>query len=218
MGLEKSCVELAVILAVGLTLTTGCSDTSAPPSDPTPDQPVLKQYTSDDLPVVEYRLPPLDDGRIEIPVPNGWKALSRKRDFLTRFYQTVQHAPPRIHVTVEQLADARIDTATGENIDLFVEYVSQRVAGQLVPGEDLIEPCRGIVLGTTPWVRYVRGGRMANRAVERQFLHTIASGRWYTVELLVLRGTILRHRDTAYAVAAGMRVVQPEATSPDIAP
>jgi hypothetical protein len=213
------------LLLLGASLGAGCGSSQSTPSH-RPDQPAsgtnrgpqtgddtpegVQTYSVDELTPTQYRLPPLDGGRVKLPVPENWKVMSRRQGYLARFYRTDPSLPPRITVTIAQVQDGGPATATRQDLDSLLERVREHVHAQLLEGERLVQGCRPLVLGGTPWVGYVRRGKVGRMSVERQFLKTIARGRMVTIELLAVHGTLTRQRHDAYAVAAGMECVEPE--------
>jgi hypothetical protein len=162
-------------------------------------------------------LPPLDDGRVELAGPEGWKFLQRTFSYLARFGQGTPNELPRIEVTVvEESPYAEFKTITKDNVVAFAKAIDKKIFAEESPAvlaAPSFEPPKPMIIGGVPCVRYVLprnirsrvGGTSVVYLVERQILDTIYNGRLYRVELLVLEGTILRHRDAGYAVLASMK-------------
>ncbi len=174
---------------------------SAPTAAP---QSAVIKVPREKLSIGDY-MPPLDDDRIEIPKPQGWQALPRDSDYLTRFYQTNRNGLPRIEITVEPRTYGSLETATAANVEEFARLV----AGELDDLE-LVENVIPLVIGETACARYV--GRVDLKlsagqtiSAERQRLLVLHAGRQYTIDLLVLPNTLRQSRDAAYAVCAGLR-------------
>lgn len=213
-----------IVMAIWATvLLTGCESKPASPvggprtdASPTVVDDTPERISIDGLPAADDKLPPLDKGRVKVPVPAGWKVLSKKKGYLARFFHTVRSNPPRINVTVVDPPQNDFPTATEENVDWLRDVVQEHIDGKLVEGEKLVDSYRTIVFGNKPWVRCVRGGKLGNIGIERQILVTIADGRMYTVELMVIAHTLKKHRDSGYAVAAAMQFLGDESDKPSI--
>jgi hypothetical protein len=197
--------RMAALLLGGALLAGGCG-----PSD---DQPRgrdtgavddrLKEVAISDLKtgVGEY-MPPLDEGRIELALPEGWKFLSRHADYVVRFYHADPNSLPRILVTVEEATWDAAPTVSRENVEDFARHVARQLDEN---DTKLIEPVKPMMIGPTPCARYVAAGKHHDVAVERQVIQTQLADRVYTIELQVFEGTILQYRDAGYAVAASLR-------------
>lgn len=171
----------------------------------------IKEYARAELPELEDHLPPQDDGRVEVAAPRGWNVMGRKTEYVARFAEKTGSSPPRILIQAEPAAGGSPNNATRDNVAEFKAYIEPIVQQSLLQGETLREPVRILILGDKPWARYIRGGKFKGMAVDRQILQTVAGGRLYTMELQVFRGNLMDHRDSAYAVAAGMNFLKADA-------
>ena len=104
-----------------------------------------------------------------------------------------------------------LQNVTEENLESFCERLTKWHEEEELK---LLEPIVPLVLGNTSWARFVRGGKSRKFSLERQFLQTVVDGRLYTVEMQVFPKTILKHRDHAYAVGAGMKFTTPAGEEP----
>jgi hypothetical protein len=163
-----------------------------------------KQYSTGQLKPVEFGLPPLDSGRVLIPVPADWSISPRRSEYLVRFFFKLRSSPPWITVTVAESDEIDLDSPTVADLHPLLLAISELIDDSLLDGESLLEECQAVTLGDQPWIRSVRGGKLSNRSVERQILKTVHDGRIYTVELVVNPDKLLDSRDYAYAVAANM--------------
>jgi len=166
--------------------------------------PGVTKIPADKLAIGDY-MPPLDDDRIGIAKPQGWRALPRNSAYLTRFYQSNPNRLPRIEITVEVRTYGDLETVMSENIEQFAKLVAADL-GDL----ELVENVVPLQIGDTACARYV--GRVelilaAEKKIsaERQRLLVLQDGRLYTIDLLVLPNTLRRSRDAAYAVCASLR-------------
>jgi hypothetical protein len=171
-----------------------------------------KHYARADLPKLEDYLPPQDEGRVEVAAPRGWNVMGKKTDYVARFAEKTGSSPPRILIKAEAAPSGGPSNVTQDNVAEFKACMEPVVQQNLLEGETLREPIRIVILGDKPWARYIRGGKFKGMAVDRQILHTIAGGRMYTMELQVFRGNLMDHRDSAYAVAAGMNFLKADVT------
>ncbi|MEQ8785562.1 MAG: hypothetical protein RIC55_04655 [Pirellulaceae bacterium] len=158
---------------------------------------------------VAVDLPPLDEDRLELSVPEGWKAMSRSSQYVIRFDRGGSLGLPRIEVEAED-SPYEFDTLTAENVEDFARVLDKAVAGPAI-----IEPPKPMIIGGTPCARYVIGVRLQTRTggvldAERQVIETIYKNRLYRVTLLILEGDILKYRDAAYAVVASIKFQEGE--------
>ena len=169
----------------------------------TKDAAGIKHYSPDKLPAVEYNIPPQDEGRLEAPTPTGWKAGSRQGGVILWFSEIKDRSGlPRIVITGVPTKLEGITAVTKANVAEF----AKRVAAELEEKEqEVLEPPKALLLGENAWARYVLLGKFKERPVDRQILRTVVDGREYVVELQVNRETVLQHRDSAYALAAGIK-------------
>jgi hypothetical protein len=189
---------------------TGVSAT--PATAPAPSSSGYKVRLTEDLPTVGDALPPLDDGRIEIAGPQGWRTLPRNsREYLVGFVPGQASQLPRIVVTVKD-PPAGLEDTTEDNAHQLAESLDagQRSNAKLV----VPEHCLPIILGDRTFVRHVRLARMDGDPVVIQSLQTVAGGRLYSVELICAvnaadgreyASSLKEHRDQGYAVAANMK-------------
>lgn len=211
-------VMVAMALAVA-----GC-DTAARDEDrpAAKDQPSsIKSYDAADLPKVADPLPTfLDEGRVEVSPPEGWRVLQRDRKYLARFVKNRgDNSLPRITISALP-AVGGIDDVSEDNLAEFTERMQARAVS--VKNRRMLEPCRPVILGDIPWSRHVRYISASGPAAV-QALETARGGRLYVIELIVqakedsdeaFAAAILTERDTAYAVAANWRFVGEAATAP----
>src|SRR5262245_45567867 len=80
------------------------------------DEVTIKRVAADALPDHADYLPPLDDGRIEIPGPKDWQRLPREVKYLARYVKESKLGLPRILVTVDASDFEGLETVNEENI------------------------------------------------------------------------------------------------------
>jgi hypothetical protein len=215
------------LLAVSLSVVlTGCGEQAAtsesqPTASPIKTQAVsesgYKRRLAEDLPAVGDPLPPLDDGRVEIAGPEGWRPLLRNSKYLAAFIKEGGRQLPRIVATVgDPPADVLDDTAE-DNAHVLAEVLDAGLRQddtKVVP-----EHCVPIILGERTFVRHVRLATMGGDPVVIQSLQTVAGGRLYTVELICAVNaadgreyvqSLKTYRDDGYSVAANMKFTAAE--------
>ena len=194
----------------------GCSSSTTSPDIP-PASPgaalQIKRVDTSQLPALGDYFPPLDEGRLMLASPSEWSWASRREGYLARIFmdKTRRTRLPRIWVTVEDPRGEATGQLTEENLVAHAHFVQSCLDADNIK---LVEPVRPLIIGTVPCIRYVRATRFRVReeksqslTAERQILETIQAGRRYTIDLHVHPGTILRHRDDAYAMLAGMEFI-----------
>jgi hypothetical protein len=209
--------SLTVLLAATLYgLSGGCSG-KGDEEKGNGDDAGVKVVEAKDLPKLGDAFPLLDGKRLTIAKPEKWGD-TRRDGYLTVFYPPGDNAmgPPRMLVSAEA-GDAKFETVTKENLEEFVAYVNSKN-----PEKTLREPVIPMIIGDTPFARFVKAGSFKGMGVHRQYLQTLQNGRLYTIELQVASGTLTKdtkegynYRDAAYAVAAGMKYQKPSAGGND---
>jgi len=214
MGGRPTCWSISLLIFV----LAGCSSSPTSPEAPLPSPGaglVIKRVDASQLPELGNYFPALDEDRLMLAPPIEWNWASRREGYLARMHldKTRRVRLPRIWVTVEDPPSGATDQLTEENLVAHARFVQSRLERD---GTKLVEPVQPMVIGTVPCVRYVRATRYRVRektsqslTAERQILETIQAGRRYTIDLHVHPGTILRHRDDAYAMLAGMEFLTP---------
>ena len=171
-----------------------------------------KMRRVEELPPVGDPLPPLDDGRVEIAGPAGWRPLPRNSSqYLTGFSKGQPSQLPRIVVLAEDAPAGSADTTEANAHELAATLDAEQRADEM---KAVQEHCLPIVLGDRTFVRHVRLARMSGEPLVIQSLQTVAGGRLYSVELICAVDaadgreyvqSLKKHRDLGYAVAANMR-------------
>lgn len=212
---SKRWLSLPLTLVLALPLTNGCG--GAPGGAPGGgsaqtgggvDAGGVKQYTAAQLPKAEQQLPALDGGRIELPTPDGWAFASQGKGLLTRFHLKGRTGIPQIVVKAED-SPSGIATVTAANVSEYADQVQADLDAQVAQKRaTVLEPARPLMLGNNAWARYVLSAKLPGRSqatLERQVLRTTQAGRTYTIDLQVDNTDLAKHRDHAYAIAAGVR-------------
>jgi hypothetical protein len=199
-------------LVLGIPLCLGCGGGEAPTTDDVAEAPAgdessasIKRVDSSKLPPLGNALPTLDKGRVaNLAPPKGWEPLTRDNNHLARFAlnKTNPNDLPRILITVDDSTDFT-DDVTADNVAEFATVLASNAAKKYV------EPPKPIILGDNTFARYVTQAKKANRLVERQVLETVFDGRRYSFVLEVYAENLVKNRDLAYAVAAGVQFTAP---------
>jgi len=208
------------LVLVGALALTGCGG-SAEKQPAADDQAAettdaatgTKRVSAAKLPPLGDPLPPnLDQGRVSnLAPPKGWQPLPRDNAHVARFALNKSNPNdlPRILVTVTDATDFT-DDVTADNVAEFAASVAAEL-----DEKKLLETSKPLVIGNNAYARYVGKANKASRLVARQVLETVFDGRRYAITLETFDADLLRHRDLAYAVAAGIQFTRPgEAPAP----
>lgn len=173
----------------------------------------IKHVSAAKLPPLGDPLPPnLDQGRVSnLAPPQGWQPLQRDNAHVARFALNKANPNdlPRILITVTDATDFT-DDVTADNVAEFTAGVAAEL-----DEKKLLETPKPLVIGDNAYARYVGKANKASRLVARQVLETVFDGRRYTITLETFDTNLLKHRDLAYAVAAGVQFTRPgEAPAP----
>ncbi len=164
------------------------------------------------LPAVNHATPPLDDGRIELSLPEGWLWAPRSKDYLIKALMSREARYPSLTLNVEPAVE--INETSKENVLEFAAKVQKKLDAELAPqGVKLAENVRAVRIGDFLGAEYVRRAKIGADSVERLFLVAAAKGRKYSLELRVLQGSLARYRPVARAVAASMKFGQAPAAA-----
>ena len=216
----RTCSALAVLLAAFTLSACGKPQPAAPTSQPAPAgattaEPVpaalsttteIKRVDASGFTLGEY-LPPLDGGKIEFAVPEGWKPAPRDSKYVVRFSSLAAGGGlPRIDVIVEEDKLGELTDLSEENVVEFTSAIAKHLdeAGTVV-----IEPPLPMIIGSVPCARYVSNLKLnvggGTIVVERQTLALLHAGRLYKINLSVEVGKLLDSRDAAYAICSAIR-------------
>ncbi len=137
----------------------------------------------------------LDQGRLQIPTPEGWD-LRRNPEYLLVCHRGNY---PRIYVSAEH--DAAFTNVTPANVTAYAEAATKRLKDK-----QLAVPVRPVQVGNFLGVCYGWEATSKGKRLMRFFLVTTRGQRRYTVELRCLEATYDGYRDTALAVVAAMQL------------
>lgn len=201
---------LLSILAIGLLVTSPVAlvlaivsvrRTETPVEVVTGDQEIVTR----DAKIGNYLPAALDNDRVELAIPEGWKHFGRDSGrYLVKLART-KGSMPSIEFTVDPRGLEGMQTVTEDNLREFAELVSQQMDKSA-----LLEPVIPMIIGKTPCARYVKkvvlkksdGKRVS---AELQSLKILRGGRLYTIDLTVLPKTMQKEQGAAYSVCASLR-------------
>lgn len=150
----------------------------------------------------------LDNGRVSVFSPNGWRRASRSYDYLVRYQSTPQLPYPAVVVLAADPPEGFAEV-TADNHAAFVEAIAARVAEG--DGKSVVrQPARAKV-GAHHAVSWAAGGEAkldgTPKKIERDCTAVVVAGRLYTVEAWAPRGKLSdAGRAAARAVAAALAV------------
>jgi hypothetical protein len=178
----------------------------------------IKEVAADKLKPLGDVMPPLDSGKILISPPKDWYTLGRNSAYLAAFSHAKGSQLPLITVKGADPKVTGFSKVSAENVAEYVAALQASLAQQY--GERLAsnvaEPPKAMKIGENYFARYVKNAQNSQKvALHVQVLETIQGGRTYTVELQVVKGTIMEDRDFAYAVAGGLKFQGASAPVPE---
>jgi hypothetical protein len=150
----------------------------------------------------------LDNGRVSVFSPNGWRRASRSYDYLVRYQSTPQLPYPAVVVLAADPPEGFAEV-TADNHAAFVEAIAARLAEG--DGKSVVrQPARAKV-GPHHAVSWAAGGEAkldgTPKKIERDCTAVVVAGRLYTVEAWAPRGKLSdAGRAAARAVAAALAV------------
>lgn len=208
----------AVCLVVSAGLPLGCGGSrEAPASRPS------RIVGADQLAELGDPIGPLDEQRIEVAPPKGWHVPPRSNRWIVRFTAPDRLSYPSILVTAEDYEG--IFNVSKRNVGEFAKQLAARFSRELASEGNHDGPATGragrqavevtpIQIGTFIGARYRRRGKapygLKEIVVERLVLETVVAGRKYRVELRTREGELTNYRRELFAVAAGIKFLEPE--------
>ena len=158
----------------------------------------------------------LDNGRVSVFSPQGWRRAPRSYDYLVRYQSTPQLPYPAVVVLAADPPEG-FSEVTGDNHAAFVEAVSAQL-GELEGNGILRKPAKSKA-GPHHAVTWAAGGEAkidgTTKKIERDCTAVVVDGRLYTVEAWAPRGKLTdAGRTAARAVAAALAVPSLEPAEP----
>lgn len=210
MMLRMSLVSCAVLLFAAL----GCNSEPAPApaagggsaASPKPAATAAAPAKVSLAPVGEAT-PPLDGGRVQSNMPEGWKFLPRSSDYLFAAYYEDKSGIPRL-VLRELDAAGLTETSSADSAKQLVSKIAEEV------GADKDAAMTVVNIGDNWFVRYEKAMKFRSLAANGVFLETVRSGKRYSIELLVYSVDKEKFLPALYRFASDLKVEaaeQPEA-------
>ena len=148
----------------------------------------------------------LDNGRVSVFSPQGWRRAPRSYDYLVRYQSTPQLPYPAVVVLAADPPEGFAEV-TADNHAAFVEAV----AAQVGDGTGVVRKPARAKVGAHHAVNWAAGGEAkldgTPKKIERDCTAVVVAGRLYTVEAWAPRGKLSdAGRAAARAVAAALAV------------
>ncbi|WP_146115550.1 MULTISPECIES: hypothetical protein [Pirellulaceae] len=197
-----SLVSCAVLLLAAL----GCTSEPAPApaagggsaTSPQPAAGTAKPAKVSLAPAGEAT-PPLDGGRVQSNMPEGWKFLPRSNDYLFAAYYEDKGGIPRL-VLRESDAGGLPETTSAESAKQLVSKITEEV------GADKDAAMTVVNIGNAWFVRYEKAMKFRSLAASGVFLETVRSGKRYSIELLTYSVDKEKFLPGLYRFAADLKV------------
>jgi hypothetical protein len=186
-------------------LALGCGNSSDQATDG--DAAAVVQVSTKNLPALAEYLPPLDDGRIQLAGPRGWRPVPRSSKFLARFKRTKDEQYPTIIVTAQDSQSVG-DVERG-NVEKFAARLAKET------GAKNVSP---LVIGDFVGAAYRKYGKeqgKTSQVLDRLLLVTVVDGREYTLELRARDGELDESRERLFAVAHGAKFLKAASLAPE---
>lgn len=191
-----SCALLVTFLSLGL----GCTS-----------EPVNAPAAGDNKPAGVAKVspgpagdptPPLDGGKVETTLPQGWKLLPKRNEYLVAAYYQDKTGVPRILLT-----SSKTDLPDSSSAEQLAELES---AIQKELGPEKGQGVRRIEVGDHHYVRHDRTMKFRGLASQGISLETVKSGHRYRVELQTYADDLETYLPALYRMAADLKVAAGE--------
>lgn len=216
MMLRMSLLACAVILFAVL----GCTSESSPPAtsgggNAVSPKPAPAPAAKVSLAPAGEATPPLDGGRVQSNMPEGWKFLPRSNDYLFAAYYEDKGGIPRL-VLKEADAGGLPETTSADSAKQLVAKITEEV------GADKDAAMTVVNIGNSWFVRYEKAMKFRSLAASGVFLETVRSGKRFSIELLTYSVDKEKFLPGLYRFAADLKVeaaekpeaiVEPETTT-----
>ncbi|MCC9606731.1 hypothetical protein LOC68_16390 [Blastopirellula sp. JC732] len=157
-------------------------------------------------------VPPLDQGRYQTTLPDGWRFLPRRSEYLIGAYEDQPSGIPRIlaHVSDSPLEDV-VDEPSAK---VLYKQLAEEI-GELT---FVYPPPKVIEIGSNFWVQYCRPAKFQSEAARQLVLETVHNGRRYKLELYVDKNDLASKVGALYRMANDSQFHSEEAKPMDEAP
>jgi len=212
MMLRMSLISCAVFLFSAL----GCTSESPTPDASGGGNAASTKPAGNTAPAAKVSLapvgeatPPLDGGRVQSNMPQGWKFLPRSSDYLFAAYLEDKSGIPRL-VLREADAGGLPETTSADSAKQLVAKINEEVGA----GNDAAITV--VNIGDSWFVRYEKAMKFRSLAANGVFLETVRSGKRYSIELLTYSVDKEKFLPALYRFAADLEVEA--ADEPEAAP
>lgn len=199
-----------LLVALLVLFGAGCSGNAKKPKKAKAEKPIAPAEVDADSAIT------VDEGRIRVAPPVGWKREPRSKDYLARYLPGGGKTYPSVTVLGGD-PPAGIDAVDEGNHADFVAAVAESLAGEFTNAEGtstLLKKPAAVDLGPHKAVVWVAPGTAKvdrlSQAIERSCAAVVVGGRMYTVEARAPKGKL---DDTGRAagrgVAAGIKATPP---------
>jgi len=183
--------------------TPGQQGGQAAPGQP-PEKTILT-IDAGSLAPVEFKLPPLDEQRVEIGQPKGWYPRSRSNEYVVCFEISRKARYPLLTVTAED-CDTTFNISDIPGAEAFAKQTSDAFAAQGVTLEKKVTPLK---LGNNWGIVYMKRAKAGNNIVDLMYFQTVVDGRKYTYEMKMLTGQFDKCKEALFAVAGTSKFLHP---------
>ncbi|MBI1249690.1 hypothetical protein GC197_17835 [bacterium] len=210
MMLRVSLPSCAILLAMVL----GC--TSEPPAKPptngsnanaansSGDGSAQATASAPSLAPAGEKTPPLDGGKVQSTLPEGWSFLPRSNSYLFAAYFEDKAGVPRL-VLRKSDADGLPATTSGETADKLVDKILSEVKNGNEAAVTKVD------LGGKWYVRYEKVMRFQSQSARGVIMETVQGGSRFTIELLTFTDDKDKFIPALYRFAAELTVQNDEA-------
>jgi hypothetical protein len=185
---------LQLVVALGLAACCGCGgrETIKPRSN-------IPEAAK--LPKLGDPLPLLNNDRVQVAPPAGWRVPSRESKWLARFVLSARQTYPVILLAAAD-CEAIYDLSS-KNADELIKLVRAEIKEKPEDGK-LADPIEAFKLKDFHGVTYSRLVKVQGQLMKCVRVETVADGQRYTLELRDNDGSVEKYRPHLFAVAAGM--------------
>ncbi|WP_207394708.1 hypothetical protein [Bremerella alba] len=143
--------------------------------------------------------PPLDGGRVQSNMPEGWKFLPRSNDYLFAAYYEDKAGVPRLVLREVDAGDLP-ETSSTDSAKMLVTKITEEV------GSDKDAAMTVVNIGDSWFVRYEKAMKFRSLAASGVFLEAVRSGKRYSIELLTYSVDKEKFLPALYRFAADLKV------------
>ncbi|MEX1041935.1 MAG: hypothetical protein WDZ51_14945 [Pirellulaceae bacterium] len=160
--------------------------------------------------------PPLDGGRVETTLPQGWKLLPKRNEYLAAAYHEDKTGVPRILLT--STPSELPDSSSADQLAELESAIQKELGPEKGNGTQQVQ------IGDHHYVRHDRTMKFRGLPSQGISLETVKSGHRYKVELQTYTDEVDTYLPALYRMAVDLKVsggepaVEPPAEETDEAP